>query len=420
MKKAVFWILLTLIFYTCFSITYDYEIKILDFTEEELVLQLKVLFEPIIEPSLVLYTPAGVIKPYEANGNIFKFKIKNKSFAIPMIFSKNTYGRIMTKIYPTVIDLNQILQVPKISVFSDIKENGQVFKYIKTTFPESWKVENVSIDGENVKWFRLDGKIISFTTKEFDDGVHELEISFSLPYNTRKTFKWKLFSWKNILVPYRGDVMPYVVEKIPPYIHIVQSGETLWSIAKNYNLRVGDLVLVNGLKDPDLIYAGQPLKLGRVHFIENPVVIVINLFTAKMGVYYDGKLLNVFPVAIGRSDSTPPGKYWILRKEQNPVLYWYGEYIPPSPINGLGTRYLQLSDPRYGIHGTSKPWEIGRRISHGCIRMFNHDVELLDDFAGVGSSVIVIKEDKEFEEDLSDLLNDDSFMSVHKRKGVKE
>ncbi len=388
-----------------FAIAADYRLEIVDYSEGVLTLMLHVLYKPFVRPSMYLYGPMGFIRPSKVENGVYEFKVGSVGFVIPMIFGKNSYGVPMMEVSPSLIDISILSHTPSLMVLSDIKEEGVVYKYIKLRFHKEWKLDDLTIDGKRYRWFTWNGSAVVVTKDPFKDGTHVLSAEFDLPYGYRKKMEWKLFSFKGVLVRKRGDVMPYVVERIPPYTHIVMPGESLWKIAKKYGIRVGDLILINGLKDPNLIYAGEVLKLGRVRFIDNPTVIVVNLFTAKMGLYYDGKLLKVFPVAIGRSDSTPPGKYWVLRKEINPALYWYGEYISPdSPINGLGTRYLQLSDPRYAIHGTSKPWEIGRRISHGCIRMFNSDVELLDSFAGVGSTVIVIKKDIDFKENIVDVL----------------
>ena len=169
----------------------------------------------------------------------------------------------------------------------------------------------------------------------------------------------------------------------------------------HYGLRVADLEIVNNIEDGSKILAGSTLKLARVKFKESITTVVINVATARIAVYYDGTIVKQFPAAIGRSDATPLGRYTIIKKEIDPALYWFGEYIPPrSPINGLGTRYLQLSNPTYGIHGTTKPWEIGKRISHGCIRMLNQDVESLDAFIDIGTHVIVVKNFEPFPEQL--------------------
>ncbi len=87
----------------------------------------------------------------------------------------------------------------------------------------------------------------------------------------------------------------------------------------------------------------------------------------------------VFPVAVGKpSTPTPTGNYSVISKIVN-----------PGGI--LGTRWMGLSIPNgsYGIHGTSKPSSIGTYASHGCIRMYNHDVEKIFPLVSIGTPVII-------------------------------
>jgi len=56
----------------------------------------------------------------------------------------------------------------------------------------------------------------------------------------------------------------------------------------------------------------------------------------------------------------------------------------------LGTRWMGLSKPRYGIHGTPAPWTIGTMASLGCVRMYNHNVEELFPQVPMGTTVEII------------------------------
>jgi len=61
--------------------------------------------------------------------------------------------------------------------------------------------------------------------------------------------------------------------------------------------------------------------------------------------------------------------------------------IPPGPKNPLGTRWMGLSVPGVGIHGTPNPASVGYSISHGCIRMKKRDAESLFRLVRVGTRV---------------------------------
>jgi L,D-transpeptidase ErfK/SrfK len=113
---------------------------------------------------------------------------------------------------------------------------------------------------------------------------------------------------------------------------------------------------------------------------------------------------------VGRQDwKTPLGKTKIARKIMNPS--WNppesirrehaanGDplplIVPPGPHNPLGSRALHLALPgEYRIHGTDidKIHGIGMQITHGCVRMYPHDVEELYDMVSVGTPVYIVKQ----------------------------
>jgi L,D-transpeptidase ErfK/SrfK len=66
------------------------------------------------------------------------------------------------------------------------------------------------------------------------------------------------------------------------------------------------------------------------------------------------------------------------------------EFVPPGPENPLGGHWLQLSVNGYGIHGTNRPYGIGRRVSHGCIRLYPEDIEVLSRRINPGTPVKIL------------------------------
>jgi hypothetical protein len=111
------------------------------------------------------------------------------------------------------------------------------------------------------------------------------------------------------------------------------------------------------------------------------------------------KLVRSFKVATGRSQyPTPLGRFQVVTKQLNP--WWYpppgsawakGEKpIPPGPGNPLGTRWMGLSAPNVGIHGTPDAASIGYSASHGCIRMLISDAEWLFTKVAVGTPVFIV------------------------------
>ncbi|MDP4179642.1 MAG: L,D-transpeptidase family protein [Bacillota bacterium] len=124
----------------------------------------------------------------------------------------------------------------------------------------------------------------------------------------------------------------------------------------------------------------------------------------KILTVYNGSIPSKkYPVAVGNPpDLTPSGKFTIVNKVVNPT-WGGGGYAKPvpggSPYNPLGYRWMGLSPKggsSYGIHGTSAPYSLGSFASHGCIRMYNFDVEALFPKVPVNTYVYV-GTDKELE-----------------------
>jgi L,D-transpeptidase ErfK/SrfK len=113
------------------------------------------------------------------------------------------------------------------------------------------------------------------------------------------------------------------------------------------------------------------------------------------------------PLGIGRQGwGTPFVKTRITGKRKHPV--WYppasireeaaanGEPLPervgPGPDNPLGDFAMRLGLPSYLIHGTNRPWGVGMRVSHGCIRLYPEDIESLYQQIQVGTAVRIVNQ----------------------------
>ncbi len=128
-------------------------------------------------------------------------------------------------------------------------------------------------------------------------------------------------------------------------------------------------------------------------------VIVIHRGINRLHLYNGTHLVRIFPVATGQAAwPTPLGHFQIVVKQKNP--WWFpptqdswaagAQPVPPGPGNPLGTRWMGLSAPGVGIHGTSEPWSIGHSESHGCIRMQIPSAEWLYNRVRVGTPVFII------------------------------
>jgi len=126
-------------------------------------------------------------------------------------------------------------------------------------------------------------------------------------------------------------------------------------------------------------------------------VIVIRRSVNELRYYFGRLLFKKFGVATGQSVyPTPTGQFEIVDKQlwpwwRPPNSPWARglKPIPPGPGNPLGTRWMGLSAPGVGIHGTPDDASIGYSASHGCIRMHIPDAEWLFQHVHLGTQVII-------------------------------
>jgi lipoprotein-anchoring transpeptidase ErfK/SrfK len=109
--------------------------------------------------------------------------------------------------------------------------------------------------------------------------------------------------------------------------------------------------------------------------------------------------VRTYGVAVGMAGhGTPGGLRRVQSKDWNPAWHvpnssWAGslrgQTIPPGdPRNPLRVVFMSLGGA-IGIHGTSEPWSIGTRASHGCIRMRSGDVRNLANRTPIGTPVLI-------------------------------
>jgi L,D-transpeptidase ErfK/SrfK len=180
--------------------------------------------------------------------------------------------------------------------------------------------------------------------------------------------------------------------------------DTLLDVARRFNLGYVEMVSANPGVDPWVPGEGADVVLPTVHLLPDapPEGIVINLSDMRL-YYFDApdKAPRSYPIGIGRDGlKTPIGTTAVARKQENPS--WrptermraekphLPEVVLPGPDNPLGNRAMYLGWPQYLIHGTNKPWGIGRRVSSGCIRMYPEAVEELYELVAVGTKVTVV------------------------------
>lgn len=186
-----------------------------------------------------------------------------------------------------------------------------------------------------------------------------------------------------------------------PEIHflpsrVVRRGETLASIADEYDLTWEYLADLNGI-EPRRLQVGQELKV-----VPGPFGVIVERSRHQLTVHSNGYVVQNFEVGLGTANefeetSTPIGRFTIANRITNPT--WYGPdgvVTGDDPANPLGEHWLGLADidgrqTSLGIHGTLAPQTVGHNASHGCIRMRSDDIAALFRLLPIGA-VVEIRE----------------------------
>jgi len=208
--------------------------------------------------------------------------------------------------------------------------------------------------------------------------------------------------------PAQGDLIGRVQTTIATH------EDTFVDLARRFNVGYEELARANPGVDPWLPGEGRRIILPTAFILPHAPRegIVINI--AAMRLFYfparkanEPQVIYTFPIGIGRVGfATPEGTTKVLRKAKDPI--WRpgpgvraehakdGEILPAvvaaGPDNPLGNRAMYLGWAGYLIHGTNKPAGVGLRSSHGCIRLFPEDVELLYELVKPGEKVTVVNQ----------------------------
>jgi lipoprotein-anchoring transpeptidase ErfK/SrfK len=128
-------------------------------------------------------------------------------------------------------------------------------------------------------------------------------------------------------------------------------------------------------------------------------VLVIRRESKWLHLYNGATFVKRFRIATGMAQyPTPLGRFTVVSMWKNP--WWYPpdsdwakdkQPIPPGPGNPLGTRWMGISSPGVGIHGTPDAASLGYSLSHGCVRMAISDAEWLFTRLRVGTTVFIIR-----------------------------
>ncbi len=200
----------------------------------------------------------------------------------------------------------------------------------------------------------------------------------------------------------------------------VKNNESLIEIARMFKLGYNEIVDANPGLDPFVPKNGSSVLIPSSWILPDSdrEGIVINI--SEMRLYYFYKktwkedsrkpkrpgihyYVRTYPIGIGDDGyETPTGRFRIIEKIKNPS--WHvpesirkerpelPKVVPPGPDNPLGSHALRLSLGSYLIHGTNRPWAVGRKVTHGCLRLYPEDIPELFEMVPVGTQVTIVRQ----------------------------
>lgn len=185
---------------------------------------------------------------------------------------------------------------------------------------------------------------------------------------------------------------------------LIEPGDTLLDIAWRHRVGFEAVERLNPDVDPWIPPPGTVVRLPTRYLLPDaePAGLVLNIPEMRL---YDFTLEDggprVYAAAVGDAeDPTPLGRFRVGAKRRYPA--WYvprsirekrpelPAVVPPGPGNPLGSRWMTIGDTSYGIHGTNVVWSIGRTATHGCVRLYEDEVQELFDRIAPGTPVTLV------------------------------
>ena len=187
-------------------------------------------------------------------------------------------------------------------------------------------------------------------------------------------------------------------------LYVSDPERTLLDVAREHDLGVLEIMAANPGVDPWVPGHETAVLLPTAHLLPDAPRqgLVINL--AELRLYHyrrEGEAPTSSAIGIGRVGfHTPLGNTRVVRKQADPTWYPTAKTradtpglpsaVAPGPANPLGRFALYLGWPSYLVHGTNKPYGVGRRVSRGCIRLYPERIDRLFDRVSVGTPVHVV------------------------------
>jgi L,D-transpeptidase ErfK/SrfK len=205
-----------------------------------------------------------------------------------------------------------------------------------------------------------------------------------------------------------SDIVGYVQKTV------IGKDDTLPDVARRFDVGYEEMLWANPGVDPWLPGVGREVIVPTEFVL--PAAphegLVVNV--AAMRVYYypphkkgEPQMVFTHPIGIGKVGwKTPEGTTKIISRQKDPIWVvpksvrdehakdgdMLPAQVPPGPDNPLGAYEFRLEWPSYLLHGTNKPYGVGMRSSHGCMRMYPEDIAVFFDLLPIGTKVTVVNQ----------------------------
>ncbi len=228
-----------------------------------------------------------------------------------------------------------------------------------------------------------------------------------------------MVAWLGFLRPAAAETFPLPEDGGSVVGHlqglVASHADSFLDLGRTFNIGYEELKLANPGVDPWIPGEGVAIVIPSRYVLPDAPRTGIVLNLAEMRLYYfpepegGGPALEVIthPISIGQVGwNTPMGTTSVVSKLTDPA--WYppasiraeaeaeGDplplMVPPGPDNPLGRHALGIGFRGYLIHGTNKPYGLGMRVSHGCVRMYPEDIASLFSDVPVGTPVHIVNQ----------------------------
>jgi len=191
-----------------------------------------------------------------------------------------------------------------------------------------------------------------------------------------------------------------VLEEVSEKFH--SSPALLQSLNPGASFVAGEQVKVPNVMDSD----DRASRYGKTEPVPKGATRVVLTKKTSSLVAFDksGRILFYAPVTSGSEHDPLPLGSWVVTSvlrnptySYNPDLFWDADpqnakvKIAAGPNNPVGTVWIDINKPHYGIHGSPEPGRIGRAESHGCVRLTNWDATKLADLVRKGTRIVFRK-----------------------------